>query len=176
MFSFIITSWIWWVERQLLVCLSSLRAEKNSCSSLPGSVSVHWLGGLDNREFIGKRFDPLGVLVTSTGKHDLSRSISDFWTEMKNRTSQTMLSFKKLSHWPQAATLPPWGRPTPPPPPCWSTSAPPWITFVVVLTSLAWCHSFFEFKSSPLWLEINVPSSTNRVSGFLYALRIVISK
>ena len=33
----------------------------------------------------GKRSDPLGVLVTSTGKHDLSRSISDFWTEMKNR-------------------------------------------------------------------------------------------
>ena len=35
------------------------------------------------------------------------------------------------------------------------------------LIILAWCHSFFEFNSSPSWLEIKVPSSTSLVNGFL---------
>ena len=41
-------------------------------------------------------FDSLGVLVTSTGKHDQSKNISKFWTEKKN--CQTLLSFKKQFH------------------------------------------------------------------------------
>ena len=43
---------------------------------------------------------------------------------------------------------------------------------VVVRMILAWCHSLLEFKSSPLWLEMNVPSSTSIVKGFLYAFSI----
>ena len=49
----------------------------------------------------------------------------------------------------------------------WRISAPPWATLTVVLIALAWCHSLLEFKGSPRWLEMYVPSSTNLVKGFL---------
>ena len=68
---------------------------------------------------------------------------------MKNE----MNAFKKVSHCPwvlAAPTLLPRGWSPPPPPTCCSSSAPPWITLVMVLTILAW---FFEFNSSPSWLE-----------------------
>ena len=37
---------------------------------------------------------------------------------------------------------------------------------VVVLMIFAWCYSFLEFNSSPLWFDIKVPSSTSIVKGF----------
>ena len=72
---------------------------------------------------------------------------------------------------------PPPSCPSCPPPRCLCrTSAPPCTTCVVVLTTFAWCHSLLELSSSPLWLAMKVPSSTSLVKGFLYDLRIWISK
>ena len=109
-------------------------------------------------------------------KNMLSQEYIDIlWDELNNTD---FCFFKKVFYCPQglAAAARPWGRCTPvsPPPTSWSrppprrrsTSAPPWITLVVVRIILAWCHSFFEFNSSPLWFEMNVPSSTSIVNGF----------
>ena len=46
------------------------------------------------------------------------------------------------------------------------------LLLLLVLTTLAWCHSLLEFNNSPLWLVMYVPSSTSLVKGFWYAFRI----
>ena len=90
----------------------------------------------------------------------------------------TFAILKNWFYWPLVLVdvLLPRGWSPPPLPAGWSTSAPPCVTLVVVRMTLAWCHSLLEFNSSPWWLEIYVPSSTNLVNGFLYAFRISTSK
>ena len=178
------------------------RVERQSVSSpweeawlsLPGLVAIHRLGGRIVVNLLRKLFRHL-VLVTSTGKH-LWLTVWWRFLYQKEKKSTTRhacweresLEGKKLLHWPQDLALPYFlglvsyykyssfilssssethsaGR-----------SAPPWITWVVVRMILAWCYSLFEFKSSPLWLEMYVPSSTSIVNGFLYAFSICISK
>ena len=64
----IMSWWLWWVEIRELVCISNPWEVVKSYSNQIGSISVHWLRGLDNNEFITKLFRLLRVLVTSTGK------------------------------------------------------------------------------------------------------------
>ena len=103
-------------------------------------------------------------------------------------SKKSQLVFKKIIYWPRALLCPPargWSPTRPPCPPagpphppagpprplpapsCLTVSAPPWTTLVVVRITFAWCHSLFELRSSPLWLEMYVPSSTHIVNGFL---------
>ena len=132
------------------------------------------VGGLDNSELYwenGFESSSWSLLLENTS---VKEYIAILWTKMNdNRLSL----FKKVFYCPQglAAKAPPWGRcsPAPPPRPAWSrppcrrrTSAPPWMTLVVVRIIFAWCHSFLEFNSSPLWFDMNVPSSTSIVNGF----------
>ena len=133
---------------------------------------------LDNsKSLFGKRFDLLSWSLPLTEvleDWDVASSEPKTKRYDKNRQMLLLLYLKKLSHWPWvlAPTLPPRVLPLPspwlpPPARCCTTSAPPWTTSVLVLTTLAWCHSLFELRSSPLWLVMKVPSSTSLVNGFL---------
>ena len=184
-------------SRQTLVNFQPLG--RSMTLRLPVLVAIHWLGGGIIVNLLRKLFRHC-VLVTSTGKHILGQCDDNFCTEMKKDDQICMLG-KSCSTGPRSSRYPAIlglitsfsshyfysslysttsfrsSESHQRPPCCWRRrSAPPWITWVVVRMILAWCHSLFEFKSSPLWLEMNVPSSTSIVKGFLYAFSICISK
>ena len=109
------------------------------------------------------------VLVTSTGKQTLLHSAYILLGEAMMINTFTFAILKNWHYWPPvlADVLLPRGWSPSPLSTGWRISAPPWATLTVVLITLAWCHSLLEFKSSPRWLEMYVPSSTNLVKGFL---------
>ena len=131
---------------------------------------------LDNsKSLFGKRFDLLSWSLPLTKVlEDWDVASSEPKTKRYDRNRQMLLLlFKNFLTGPGSSLLPSYRvRPLPSPwlpPPAWccTTSAPPWTTSVLVLTTLAWCHSLFELRSSPLWLVIKVPSSISLVNGFL---------
>ena len=71
---------------------SSQRAEVSLGSSLPGSFSVHILGGLDSNEMdcFEDSFDFI-VLVTSSGTTNKSRVYANFWTKKENEITTQLL-------------------------------------------------------------------------------------
>ena len=123
------------------------------------------LRSLDNsKSLFGKRFDLLSwslPLIKVLEDWDVASSEPKTKRYDKNRQMLLFLFLKTISL-ALGPTLPPRVLPLPPPwlpPParCCTTSAPPWTTSVLVLTTLAWCHSLFELRSSPLWLVRRFP-------------------
>ena len=79
-------------------------------------VSAHRVGGLDNSELYLRKLFRRYALVTSTGKHVVTR----IYRHSLGRIEQhRLLLFKKVFYCPQglAAAARPWGRCTPVPPP-----------------------------------------------------------
>ena len=149
--------WLWSVERLKRVCMSGPWAVVHAFSSQSGKDSVHgwevWiLMNLLGRLF---RLSPWSLQLIKLLGPGIIQISGPKWNKQ-----QMCYFLKKCHHWPQVLVLRPWGwrwsLPSRPPPPCCcrSRSAPPWSTRVVVLIILAWCHSFLELSSSPLWLEM----------------------
>ena len=80
--------------------------------------------------------------------------------------------------WSHTTNTPPSSSPAPqrptlrPPWPWRRRSAPPWITWVVVRMILAWCHSLFEFKSSPLEIRPRQPIAVSNISVYICLINI----
>ena len=56
-------------------------------NSLPGRVSAHRLGGLDNSELYLRKLFRLDALVTPTGKHIAPRIYGHFWDDLNDTDS-----------------------------------------------------------------------------------------